>query len=71
MELNNDYDMERSEIYRLFANLFMTDPSDEIITQMKDIFQMDFNDSMSDIIIDFTNIFLGPGKHREVFGVKS
>jgi TorA maturation chaperone TorD len=63
MEFNNDYDIERAELYRLFANLFMIEPSADMIAQMKDIFQMESEDSLQDISADFAHIFLGPDKH--------
>jgi TorA maturation chaperone TorD len=57
---DNVEDIERAELYRLFAGLFINEPSDEIVIQLKDIFQMKFADSPQEIRMDFARIFLGP-----------
>lgn len=57
---DNVEDIERAELYRLFANLFIAEPSDEIVLQLKDMFQMKFADSPQEIRMDFARIFLGP-----------
>ncbi|MDI6727909.1 MAG: molecular chaperone TorD family protein [Thermodesulfovibrionales bacterium] len=57
---DNVEDIERAELYRLFAGLFIHEPTDEIIIQLKDMFQMKFADSPQEIRIDFASIFLGP-----------
>lgn len=53
-------DIERAELYKLFASLFINEPSDEIVLQLKDMFQMKFADSPQEIRLDFARIFLGP-----------
>lgn len=51
-------DIERAELYRLFAGLFINDPTNEIVVQLKDMFQMKFTDSPQEIRMDFARIFL-------------
>ncbi|MDI6801223.1 MAG: molecular chaperone TorD family protein [Thermodesulfovibrionales bacterium] len=60
---NDNENLERAELYRLFAHLFMQTPDDELLMHAKELFGMDFNDSIVDIASDFTNLFLGPGTH--------
>ncbi|NTU42590.1 MAG: hypothetical protein HGA78_05980, partial [Nitrospirales bacterium] len=60
---DNDNDAERSELYKLFAALFMEEPTAELIRQVIDIFQLDAGDTAEEISFDYTHIFLGPGKH--------
>jgi TorA maturation chaperone TorD len=57
---DNVEDIERAELYRLFAGLFIHEPTDEIVIQLKDMFQMKFADSPQEIRMDFARIFLGP-----------
>ncbi len=59
----NVEDIERAELYRLFAGLFIDEPSDEMLMQLKEVFQMKFADSPQEIRIDFAHIFLSPGGH--------
>ncbi len=63
MVFNNNDDIERAELYRLFATLFIHEPSDEIIMQAKEMFQMKSAESPQQIRMDFVNTFLGPGLH--------
>ncbi len=56
-------DAERAELYRLFSALFMKEPSEEILTQAREIFGMKFEDSAEEIGIDFAGIFLRPDLH--------
>lgn len=56
-------DIERAELYRLFAGLFMKEPTEEMLLHIKDMFQMEFNDSLQGVRADFTHIFSGTGRH--------
>ncbi|MBI5213289.1 MAG: molecular chaperone TorD family protein [Nitrospirae bacterium] len=60
---DNEEDIERAELYRLLAAIFMREPSGELIIQLKEIFQMKFDDSHEEIRVDFVNIFLRPDGH--------
>lgn len=60
---DNEEDIERAELYRLFASLFMNEPSDEMIIQVKEMFQMKSSESPPQIRMDFANIFLRPDLH--------
>lgn len=57
---DNVEDIERAELYKFFAGLFIHEPTDEIVIQLKDMFQMEFADSPQEIRMDFARIFLGP-----------
>jgi TorA maturation chaperone TorD len=57
---DNIEDIERAEIYRLFAGLFIREPADDVIFRMKEMFNMQFNDLPAEIRMDFTRIFLSP-----------
>lgn len=59
---DNVEDTERAELYRLFAGLFINEPPDETVMQLKDIFKMKFADSAQEIRMDFARIFLGPDR---------
>lgn len=59
----NEEDIERAELYRLFAAIFMREPSDEPIIRLKEMFQAKFEDSPEEIRMDFMNIFLRPDGH--------
>lgn len=60
---DNVENIERAELYRLFSGLFMEEPTDEMLIQLKEMFQMKFNETSHEIKMDFARIFLGPGKH--------
>lgn len=57
---DNIEDIERAELYRLFGSLFFNEPSTEIIMQLKEMFQMEFTDSIQEIRDDFKKLFLDP-----------
>ncbi len=57
---DDEESIERVELYKLFASVFIGQPSDELIFQLKDMFQMKFADSPHEIRMDFARIFLGP-----------
>ncbi|HCZ11721.1 MAG TPA: hypothetical protein DHV16_05600 [Nitrospiraceae bacterium] len=57
---DNEEDIERAELYRLFAGIFMKEPSDELILHAKDMFQMKFEEMPGEIRVDFMNVFLRP-----------
>ena len=57
---DGEEDIERAEIYRLFAGIFMKEPSEELMLQLKEMFLMKFEDSPEEIRMDFVNIFLSP-----------
>lgn len=61
--LKGDEDIERSELYRFFAGLFMQEPSDEIIMQAKDMFQLEFDDTFQEIRNDYNHLFSIPDGH--------
>ncbi len=66
MVLYND-DIERIELYRLFANLFIEEPSDETLIHAKDVLQMKSAESPQQIRMDFANIFLRPDLHMALY----
>lgn len=62
----SEEDIERSELYRLFANLFMEQPSNEMVAHVRDMFQLEFDETLEEIRRDFNNIF-GVGKKLPPF----
>ncbi len=54
---------ERAEMYKLFAALFIDEPPEELIEQVREMFQLSFNETGQDIALDFANTFFGPGEH--------
>ncbi len=61
-----EYDSEESEraaLYKLFSDLFMKEPAEETLVEMKEMFQMKFDDSSEEIRRDFTSLFLGKDLH--------
>lgn len=63
MLLINENDRERAELYRLFAVLFMTLPTDEVLVQFREMFRVRFSETPTEIGRDFAHIFMGPWKH--------
>lgn len=60
---DDEEDFERIELYRLFARLFMEEPTDEVYIQVADVFQMKPDETLDKIITDFATLFLGPVEH--------
>lgn len=50
-------DVERAKLYKLFSSLFVQEPSDEMLVEIKNIFGMRFNDTLYEIKIDFAHLF--------------
>jgi TorA maturation chaperone TorD len=61
--LRSDEEIERAELYKFFAGLFMQEPSDEIITQAKEMFQLEFDDTFQEIRFDYSHLFKIPDGH--------
>lgn len=57
---DDEGDIERAELYRFFANLFIKEPSDETVANAKEIFQLKSIELPQQIRIDFLNLFSGP-----------
>ncbi len=62
MELYNDQ-TERARLYKLFSSLFIKEPSEEILVQLKEMFSMSFNDTREEASADFRDLFLRPNMH--------
>lgn len=58
---DDDVDIERAELYRFFAGLFMEKPADEMLLQAKELFAMKADDMPGEIRLDFTNILSSQG----------
>lgn len=56
-------DIERAELYKLFAGLFMSAPSDELVIHAKEVLQLKSDESPQQIRMDFENIFLRHDLH--------
>lgn len=61
--LKDDEEIERAELYRFFAGLFMQEPSEETIIQAKDMFQLEFDDTFQEIKADYSHLFSIPNGH--------
>jgi anaerobic sulfite reductase subunit A len=61
--MRNDKDIERAGLYKLFSSLFMKEPTEEILVQLKEMFQMKFNETPEEIKADFASLFLSPDIH--------
>jgi len=53
-------DIERAELYRLFAGLFIYEPSDETAAHVKEILQLKSIEPPQQIRMDFVRIFSAP-----------
>lgn len=63
MNLYDEDDAERAETYELFAGLFLKEPTTEVLLQMKEMFRMTFDETFTEIGIDFRHLFSGSEKH--------
>ena len=63
VEIYENEDVERAELYKLFSDLFMGEPSEETLLQAKEIFQMKFDTSAEEVRKDFAAVFLRPDLH--------
>ena len=63
MEFYNDDETERAGLYKLFSSLFLEEPDDQVILQIKDMFRMKFDDTPQEIRRDYTRLFLGQDAH--------
>lgn len=64
MDFYDDYeDIERAEIYRLFASIFMYAPDEEAANKLREMFNMAFTDSLIEIAMDFANMFSSRDRH--------
>lgn len=57
MAILDEEDIERAELYKLFATLFSQELTDELIYQFKEMFQMSFTEPPQMIRIEFKNLF--------------
>ena len=67
MEIYDEEDAERAELYKLFSDLFMGEPTEETLLQAKELFQMKFATSPDEIRKDFARIFLNPDLHASPY----
>lgn len=56
MAILNEEDIERAELYKLFATLFSQEPSEELIYQFKEMFQMSFTEPPQLIRMEFRSL---------------
>lgn len=62
MELN-DKQIERARLYELFSSLFIKQPTEEVLVQLREMFEMKFDDSPGEVAMDFGTLFLNPAAH--------
>lgn len=63
MDIYDDEDAERAELYKLFSDLFMGEPADETLLAAKELFQMKLDTPPDEIRKDFDRTFLSPDLH--------
>jgi len=63
VEIYENEDAERAELYKLFSDLFMTEPTEETLLKAQELFQMKFHTSIDEIRKDFARLFLSPDLH--------
>jgi len=63
VEIYENEDAERAELYKLFSDLFMSEPAEETLLQAKALFQMNFDTPADEIRKDFVRIFMSPDLH--------
>jgi anaerobic sulfite reductase subunit A len=63
VEIYENEDAERAELYKLFSDLFMREPAEETILQAKELFQMKFDTPADEIRHDYARIFMSPDLH--------
>ncbi|MGD0885031.1 MAG: molecular chaperone TorD family protein [Thermodesulfovibrionales bacterium] len=63
MNLIDDDNYERASLYKLFSSLFMQKPSEEALVTMRGMFQMKFEETVSEIGKDFGYLFQEPAGH--------
>src|SRR4030042_5374016 len=61
MEFYNEDDLERAGLYELFSSFFMQEPSFETLTPVKEIFDLEFDDTLYEIRTDFKLLFSETG----------
>ncbi|HEX8947398.1 MAG TPA: molecular chaperone TorD family protein [Dissulfurispiraceae bacterium] len=55
--------IERATLYKLFAGLFISNPTDETVMLVKNMFQIASFETIDKITGDFSRIFLGPREY--------
>ena len=63
MILDDHEEIERTVLYRLFAHLFMSRPTREILSLAREMLQMQSDETVELVEMDFAHIFMGPWKH--------
>lgn len=58
-----DEQTERARLYKLFSSLFMKEPDEEVLAQIREMFRMKFDDTPGEIAADFAGLFLSPDIH--------
>ena len=63
MELFDEENKERVEFYRLFSSLFSGEPSPEELIEIKEMFQMKFDETPGETAHEFRHLFKEPDGH--------
>lgn len=58
-----DEEIERARLYKLFSSLFMKEPAEDVLVQLREMFRMKFDDTPGEIGRDFSGLFLRPDFH--------
>lgn len=57
-EYDNEEDLERADLYKLLAALFLDIPAEEVLEELKDIDDFKVNESLDEIGQDFHDLFV-------------
>jgi TorA maturation chaperone TorD len=63
LDLYDNQEAERAEIYRLFSALFLKEPSPATIEEFREMFRIKSNESPEEIQRDFADVFLRTDLH--------
>lgn len=67
MAIMDEEEIERAELYKLFASLFSHEPPDELIYQFREMFQMRFTEPPQLIRMEFINLLSRLSPHESLY----
>ncbi len=67
LDIYENQEAERAEIYKLFSALFMKGPTPEIVEEVKEVFRIEPQEPSEEIGKDFAAVFLRPDLHMSPY----
>ncbi len=67
LDIYENQEAERAEIYKLFSALFMKGPAPQIVEEVKEMFRIESDESLDEIGRDFASVFLRPDLHMSPY----